>query len=76
VLGVTDGLRLAAVFERAGVDLGPVGQCVQEMSTERVTSVVGGHLDSQRVHLGEPTLHFHIWDALVATCLDRIRARK
>ena len=45
VLGITDGLRLAAVFTPAQVNLNPVAQCVQRMSAEHLTRRVGGHLD-------------------------------
>jgi len=40
VLGITDGLRLAAVFNQAQVNLNPVAQCVQRMSP-RCTSTSG-----------------------------------
>jgi hypothetical protein len=69
VRGITDGLRMAAVFERAQVDLGPVAQCVQQMSPEHLTRAVGGHLEAQAIEVDEPTLPFHAWDALVAMCL-------
>ena len=70
VLGITDGLRLAAVFTPAQVNLHPVVQCVQRMSAEHLTRRVGGHLDGLAIEVDEPTLHFHVWDALVATCRD------
>ena len=70
VLGITDGLRLAAVFTPAQVNLNPVAQCVQQMSAEHLTRRVGGHLDGLALAGDEPTLHFHVWDALVATCRD------
>jgi len=73
VLGITDGLRLAAVFNRAQVNLNPVAQCVQQMSAEHLTRRVGGHLDGLALAGDEPTLHFHVWDALVATCRDEAR---
>ena len=65
VLGITDGLRLAAVFNRA--------QCVQRMSAEHLTRRVRGHLDGLAIAGDEPTLHFRVWDALVATCRDDAR---
>src|SRR5215472_3908078 len=70
VLGIADGLRLAAVFNPAQVDLNPVAQCVQRMSAEHLTRRVGGHLDGLAIAGEEPTLPFHVWDALVATCRD------
>ena len=73
VLGITDGLRLAAVFNPAQVNLNPVAQCVQGLSAEPLTRRVGGHLDSLAIEVDEPTLHFHVWDALVATCRDYAR---
>src|SRR5258705_6777609 len=45
VLGITDGLRLAAVFTPAQVNLNPVAQCVQRISAEHLTRRVGGHLE-------------------------------
>ena len=73
MLGITDGLRLAAVFTPAQVNLNPVAQCVQRMSAEHLTHRVGGHLDGLAIEVDEPTLHFHVWDALVATCRDEAR---
>ena len=73
VLGIADGLRLAAVFNPAQVDLNPVAQCVQRMSAEHLTRRVGGHLDGLAIAGEEPTLPFHVWDALVATCRDDAR---
>jgi len=73
VLGITDGLRLAAMFNRAQVNLNPVAQCVQQMSAEHLTRRVGAHLDGLALAGDEPTLHFHVWDALVATCRDDAR---
>jgi hypothetical protein len=73
VLGITDGLRLAAVFNPAQVNLNPVAQCVQRMSAEHLTRLVGSHLDGLAIEADEPTLHFHVWDALVATCRDYAR---
>ena len=71
VLGITDGLRLAAVLDRAQVDLGPVEQCVQRMNAETLVRAVGGYLDRHPVQqVDEPIVHFHVWDALVATCRD------
>jgi hypothetical protein len=69
LLGITDALRVAAVFERAQVNLGPVMQCVHEMPPERLTHAVGSHLEAQAIEVDEPTLPFHAWDALVAMCL-------
>jgi len=70
-LGITDGLRLAAVLDRAQVDLGPVDQCVQRMSAESLTRAVGAHLDRRSIEpLDEPIVHFHVWDALVSMCRD------
>jgi hypothetical protein len=74
VLGITDGLRLAAVFNRAQVNLDdPVLQCVQRLSAEHLTGLVGGHLGGLPIEVDEPTLHFHVWDGLVAACLDPAR---
>jgi hypothetical protein len=73
VLGLTDGLRLAAVFNPAQVNLNSVAQCVQGMSAEHLTRRVGGYLDGLAIEVDEPTLHFHVWDALVATCRDDAR---
>jgi hypothetical protein len=73
VLGITDGLRLAAVFNRAQVNLNPVAQCVQQISAEHLTRRVGGYLDGLAIEVDEPTLPFHVWDALVATCRDDAR---
>jgi hypothetical protein len=73
ILGITDGLRLAAVFNPAQVNLNPVAQCVQRMSAEHLTRRVGGHLDGLAIAGDEPTLPFHVWDALVATCRDDAR---
>ena len=76
VLGITDGLRLAAVLNRAQVNLDdPVLQCVQGMSAEHLTRLVGGHLDGRPIEVDEPTLPFHVWDGLVAACLDPARLR-
>jgi hypothetical protein len=73
VLGLTEGLRLAAVFNRAQVNLNPVAQCVPRMSAEHLTRRVAGHLDGLAIEVDEPTLPFHVWDALVATCRDDAR---
>jgi hypothetical protein len=73
VLGITDGLRLAAVFNPAQVNLNPVAQCVQGMSAEHLTRRVGGYLDGLAIAGDEPTLPFHVWDALVTTCRDYAR---
>ena len=73
ILGITDGLRLAAVFNPAQVNLGFVAQCVQRMSAEHLTRRVGGHLDGLPIEVDEPTLHFHVWYALVVTCRDHAR---
>jgi hypothetical protein len=73
VLGITDGLSLAAVFNPAQVNLNPVAQCVQRMSAEHLTRLVGSHLDGLAIEADEPTLHFHVWDALVAMCRDHAR---
>jgi hypothetical protein len=73
VLGITDGLRLAAVFNAAQVNLGAVAQCVQRTSAEHLTRLVGGHLDGLPIEVDEPTLHFHVWDAIVARCRDHAR---
>jgi hypothetical protein len=71
VLGITDGLRLAALLDRAQVDLGPVGQCVQGMSAEPLVGAVGGYLDRHPIEQGDdPIVHLHVWDGLVATCRD------
>jgi hypothetical protein len=67
--------RVAAMFARAQVDLGPVAQCVQEMPPERLTHAVGSHLEAQAIEVDEPTLPFHAWDALVATCLGQAGPR-
>jgi hypothetical protein len=76
VLGIIDGLRLAAVLNRAQVNLDdPVLQCLQRMSADYLTSRVGGHLDGIPIEVDEPTLHFHVWDGLVAACLDPARLR-
>lgn len=76
ILGITDGLRLAAVFDRAEVDLGPVAQCVQLMGGERLARVVGAGLDARAIEQDELALPFHVWDALVSTCLDRPRPQE
>ena len=73
VRGITDGLRLAAVFTPAQVNLNPVAQCVQRLSAEHLTRRVGGHLEGLAIEVDEPTLHFLVWDALVATCRDATR---
>jgi hypothetical protein len=73
LLGLADGLRLAAVFNPAQVDLNPVAQCVQRMSAEPLTRRVSGHLDGLAIEVDEPTLPFHVWDALVAMCRDHAR---
>jgi hypothetical protein len=73
ILGITDGLRLAAMFNPAQVNLGFVAQCVQRMSAKHLTRRVGGHLDGLPIEVDEPTLHFHVWYALVATCRDHAR---
>ena len=73
VLGITDGLRLAAVFNQAQVNLNSVAQCVQRMSAEDLTRRVGGHLDGLAIEADEPTLHFHVWDVFVTTCRDDAR---
>jgi hypothetical protein len=70
ILGITAGLRLAAVFNQAQVNLDPVARCVQRISTEHLTRLVGGQLDGLPIEVDEPTLHFHVWDALVAMCRD------
>lgn len=75
VLGITDGLRLAAVFHPAQVNLHPVAQCVPRLSAEHLTRRVGGHLEGLALEVDEPTLHFHVWDALVATCRDDARTQ-
>jgi hypothetical protein len=69
ILGITDGLRMANGFDRAEVDLGPVAQCMQQLSADRLTGVVGDHLDAQAVESDEIVLPFHVWDALISTCL-------
>jgi hypothetical protein len=43
------------------------------MSAEHLTRRVGGHLDGLALAGDEPTLHFHVWDALVAMCRDDAR---
>jgi hypothetical protein len=73
VLGLTDGLRLAAVFNPAQVNLGPVAQCVRRMSAEHLTRRVSGHLGGLAIEVDEPKLPFHVWDALVAMCRDHAR---
>jgi epoxide hydrolase-like protein len=73
VLGITDGLRLAAVFNPAQVNLNPVAQGVPRLSAEHLTRRVGGHLDGLALEGDEPTLPFHVWDALVAMCRDDAR---
>jgi hypothetical protein len=75
VLGITDGLRLATVFTPVQVNLDPVAQCVQRMSAEHLTRLLGGHLDGLSIEVDEPTLHFHVWDGLVQACLDPARLR-
>jgi hypothetical protein len=57
----------------AQVNLDSVAQCVQRMNAERLTRLVGAHLDGLPIEVDEPTLHFHVWDALVATCRDHAR---
>jgi hypothetical protein len=75
VLGITDGLRLAAVFHPAQVNLNPVAPCVPRLSAEPLTRRVGGHLDGLALKVDAPTLHCHVWDALVATCRDDARTQ-
>lgn len=76
ILGITDGLRLAAVLNRAQVNLDdPVLQCIQRMSAEDITGLVGRRLDGLSIEMDEPALHFHVWDGLVAACLDPAGAR-
>ena len=69
VLGITDGLRLATVFDRAQVDRSAVMDCVQGLRAETLARLIERHLDG--VEVDEPTLPFHLWDALVATCFER-----
>jgi pimeloyl-ACP methyl ester carboxylesterase len=66
---------VAAVFERAQVNLEPVMQCVQEMPPERLTRAVGDYLDHLPIDLDEPSLVFHAWDGLIATCLGQAGPR-
>src|SRR2546426_11686946 len=44
ILGITDGLPLAAGFNRAQGNLHPAAQCVQRRGAEHLTSPAGGHL--------------------------------
>ena len=66
MLGVTDGLRLATVFDRAQVDRIAVMNCVQRLGPETLTRLIDSYLDA--VEIDEPALPFYLWDALVATC--------
>jgi hypothetical protein len=75
VLGLTDGLRLAAVFHPAQVNRHPVAQCGPRLSAEPLTRRVGGHLEGLALAGDESTLPFHVWDALVATCRDDARTQ-
>ena len=70
ILGITDGLRLATVFDRARVDENPVMDCVRRLSGERLSQVIAGYLDGVSIGAHEPTLHFLVWDALLATSRD------
>lgn len=70
ILGITDGLRLAVVFDRARVDRGPVMDCVQRLSGERLSHLIEGYLDGVSIGADDPTLRFYVWDALVETCFD------
>ena len=70
ILGITDGLRLATVFDRARVDENPVMDCVRRLSGERLSHVIAGYLDGVSIGAHEPSLHFLVWDALLATSLD------
>ena len=70
ILGITDGLRLATVFDRARVDESPVMDCVRRLSGERLSHVIAGYLDGVSIGAHEPTLDFLVWDALLATSLD------
>jgi hypothetical protein len=66
ILGITDGLRLATVFDRAQVDRTAVMNCVQRLGPETLPRLVESYLDA--VEIDEPALPFYLWDALVATC--------
>jgi hypothetical protein len=66
MLGVTDGLRLATVFDRAQVDRIAVMNCVQRLGPETLTRLIESYLAA--VEIDEPALPFYLWDALVATC--------
>jgi hypothetical protein len=70
ILGITDGLRLATVFDRAEVERSPVVDCAQRLRTERLPRLVENYLDEVSLVIDESTLPFHIWDALVAVCLE------
>ena len=67
VRGITDGLRLAAVLDRAQVDRSAAMDCVQRQRAETLARLIESHLDS--VEVDEATLPFHVWDGLVAICL-------
>ena len=67
ILGITDGLRLATVFDRAQVDRTAVMNCVQRLGPETLPRLMESYLDA--VEIDEPALPFYLWDALVATCL-------
>ena len=72
ILGITEGLRLATVFDRAEVDRSAVMACTQQRDTERLRRRVERYLDQVSHLIDESTLPFHVWDALVATCLDDV----
>ena len=42
--------------------------CVQGLRAETLARLIERHLDG--VEVDEPTLPFHLWDALVATCFE------
>src|SRR5262249_13836459 len=73
VLGITDGLLLAAVVNLAPVHLHPPVPGAPHIVAQHVTHRVGGHLHGRGVAGDEPTLYFHVWDALVAMCRDDAR---
>jgi hypothetical protein len=66
---MTDGLRLATVFDRVEVDRSPVMDCARRLRPGRLPRLVENYLDEVSVVIDESTLPFHIWDALVAVCL-------
>jgi len=68
ITGITDGIHMAATFQRAGVNPDPVGQCIQRMSDDQLARLVADQLDVDSIEGDERVVPFYVWDALVSIC--------